>query len=749
MIFMLKLVNVSKYYYSNNSVTCALRNVNLEFHIGEFVSITGESGSGKTTLLNIISGFDSYEEGEMYFKGKETSYFDKKDWEDYREKEISFIFQNYGLIESYSVIENVMVAFMIQGIPYKESKSKAKELLAYVGLLDQEKKKAIKLSGGQKQRLAIARALAKETKIIVCDEPTGNLDSENGDMILALLKKISSNRLVIVVTHNQSQIEPYATRKIRIHDGNVVLDEFVTKPSEVNIKDDTSVREHNLKKALNFSFWNIKSQPKRTFLLLMLTILSVFSSFVFYGNFKSNIDDTKTRVLDDSIFVNHDETRVLVKKSDSSILDENDYLACKMENVTSIEPYDYITDINYYRPNEGYRMKYSGGTVAGGNSDGQFIDNSSYILIDETKFMRSSYGITEKDLKAGRLPINNQEMVVYSSDTSLLDKVETVFFRNSMKWGIDTYYSYDVKIVGLLKEKTSQAYFSNDICELLNFTQNDVKIRITYRIQKYHYFNTKNIQFSYVAIDERLVGNQISFDSETYYMLLDAYDYSTSVNFFIDNQNIVKEMAFVMDKDKLYEGPSISIGVSREFFNELYNEYNKNNQFAIYLKDLAYFDDVSMKLSNKDYQSLSCYKASLGDYDTSKVVVRYVNLIISILALVIINSLVVLLSYQTLKFKKNDFITLKMLGLKNKLCSMAIFIELSIYCLFSNVLLLSITSIVKATCKVDIVKNLFKYIRFYDYLIILLISLIVLFFIGRTFTKFLEKKVKVTSLKED
>lgn len=204
---MLKLVNVSKYYYSSNSVTCALRNINLEFNIGEFVSITGESGSGKTTLLNIISGFDSYEEGEMYFNNKETSYFDKKDWEDYREKEISFIFQNYGLIESYSVIENVMVAFMIQGLPYKESKQKAKELLSYVGLLDQANKKAIKLSGGQKQRLSIARALAKDTKIIVCDEPTGNLDSENGDMILALLKKISSDRLVIVVTHNQSQIE--------------------------------------------------------------------------------------------------------------------------------------------------------------------------------------------------------------------------------------------------------------------------------------------------------------------------------------------------------------------------------------------------------------------------------------------------------------------------------------------------------------------------------------------------------------
>lgn len=746
---MLKLVNVSKYYYSSNSVTCALRNINLEFNIGEFVSITGESGSGKTTLLNIISGFDSYEEGEMYFNNKETSYFDKKDWEDYREKEISFIFQNYGLIESYSVIENVMVAFMIQGLPYKESKQKAKELLSYVGLLDQANKKAIKLSGGQKQRLSIARALAKDTKIIVCDEPTGNLDSENGDMILALLKKISSDRLVIVVTHNQSQIEPYATRKIRIHDGNVVLDEYVTKPKIVKEVESHNVKVNNLKKALNFSFWNIKSQPKRTFLLLMLTILCVFSSFVFYGNFKANIDDTKTRILDDSIFANHDETRVLVKKSDSSKVNENDYLECKVDNVTTIEPYDYISDINYYRPNEGYKMKYSGGTISGGANDGQFVDNSSYILVDETKFMRSSYDICENDLKVGRLPVNDLEMVVYSYDTSLLNQVETVFFRNSMKWGIDTYYSYDIKIVGLLKEKTSQAYFSNDICELLSFTQNDIKIRINYREKRYNYFNTKNVQFSYVAIDDRLQGNQISFDSETYYILKESYDYSSNVNFFIDNQNKIQSMSFIMSQDKLFEGPEIAIGISREFFNELYNEFSKNNQFAIYLSDLAYFDDVSTKLMNKDYLTLSCFKASLSDYDDSKVIIRYVNLIISFVALIIINILVILLSYQTLKFKKNDFITLKMLGLKNKLCSMSIFIELLIYGLFSNVLLLTVASIVKTTFQVEIVKNLFKYIRFYDYLFVFVLNLLVIYIVGRTFSKFLEKKVKVTSLKED
>lgn len=746
---MLTLVNVSKYYYSNNSVTCALRNINLTFDIGEFVSITGESGSGKTTLLNILSGFDSYEEGEIYFNGKETSYFDKNDWEEYREKEISFIFQNYGLIESYSVLENVMVAFMIQGTPYKESKTKAKELLSFVGLDKLLKRKAIKLSGGQKQRLAIARALAKNTKIIVCDEPTGNLDSENGDMILALLKKISKDRLVIVVTHNQGQIEPFATRKIRLHDGSVVLDEYVSHPQSTEELDIVNHKVSNFKKALNFSFWNIKSQPKRTFLLSMLSILSAFSSFVFYGNFKSNIDDSKTRIIDDSIFVNHDETRMLVKNSDSSIVSDQDYANCKIDNVTSIEPYDYITDINYYRPNEGYRMKYSGGTISGGPNSGQVVDSSSYILIDETMFMRSSYALSDSDLKIGRLPTNEFEMVVYSSNLSLLNTQEKVFFKNSTKWGIDTYFQYDIKIVGILKEKQKQAFFSNDICNLLNMTQYDIKARINFREKRYNYFSSKMLQFSYVAIDERLTGYQVSLDKNSYSTLKEAYDYESKINFFINNQNYIKDVKFVMDSSLLFEGPEIAIGISKDFFNELYQETNINNQFAIYLTDLAYYDDVSTKLMNMDYISLSCYKASLTDYDTSKVIIRYVNLGISIFALFIINLLVILLGYQTLKFKKGDFITLKMLGLKNKLCSLSIYFELLIYGLVSNLLLLGTCVTIKKTCRAALLKNLFKYIRFYDYIIVFFISMLVLLFIGRKFSKFLEKKVKVTSLKED
>ena len=129
---MLKLENISKYYYSSTSVTCALRKINLEFNIGEFVAISGESGSGKTTLLNLISGFDSYEDGEMYFNNKATSYFDNDDWENYRKNEIAFIFQNYNLIDSFTVLENVIVTYIIDGYSYKEAKTKAKDVLKFL-----------------------------------------------------------------------------------------------------------------------------------------------------------------------------------------------------------------------------------------------------------------------------------------------------------------------------------------------------------------------------------------------------------------------------------------------------------------------------------------------------------------------------------------------------------------------------------------------------------------------------------------
>ena len=224
---MIKLKNVSKFYYSKGVIATGFTKVNLEFKIGEFVAITGESGSGKSTLLNVISGLDSYEEGEMYIDGKETSHYLEKDWEIYRRKNIGNIYQNFNLVNSYTVYQNIDLVLSLNGISKDERKKKINELLKRVDMYKYRKTKVSKLSGGQKQRIAIARALAKDVPVIIADEPTGSLDKRSAANIIKLLKEISEDKLVIIVTHNYEQVSEYVTRAITMHDGKVLEDKIL------------------------------------------------------------------------------------------------------------------------------------------------------------------------------------------------------------------------------------------------------------------------------------------------------------------------------------------------------------------------------------------------------------------------------------------------------------------------------------------------------------------------------------------
>ena len=227
---MIRLENIYKYYYSESSVTQALRNVNLEFSKGEFVAITGESGSGKTTLLNVISGIDTYDEGEMYVNGQPTFQYDDDDWEAYRRNKIGFVFQNYNLIGHYTVLDNMISALLILGVGEKKAEKKALKYLEKVGLKGFEKSRASKLSSGQKQRLAIARALAKETDVIMADEPTGALDSRTGHEVLGFLQQLNKEgSTVILITHDNG-IAATARRIVRIADGKIIEDH----PQEVD-----------------------------------------------------------------------------------------------------------------------------------------------------------------------------------------------------------------------------------------------------------------------------------------------------------------------------------------------------------------------------------------------------------------------------------------------------------------------------------------------------------------------------------
>ena len=231
---MLELKNIVKEYYTEDETVRALNGVSLKFRKSEFVSILGPSGCGKTTLLNIVGGLDRYTDGDLVINGKSTKDYTDKEWDTYRNHSVGFVFQSYNLIPHQTVLENVELALTLSGIGKEERRKRAKAVLEKVGLGNKLKSKPNQLSGGQMQRVAIARALINDPEILLADEPTGALDSKTSEQIMELLKEISNDRLIVMVTHNPEIAEAYSTRIIRMLDGEIVEDPNpVTEQEEI------------------------------------------------------------------------------------------------------------------------------------------------------------------------------------------------------------------------------------------------------------------------------------------------------------------------------------------------------------------------------------------------------------------------------------------------------------------------------------------------------------------------------------
>ena len=439
---MLRLERVSKFYSGNGLVSTGFSKVDLEFDTGEFVAITGESGSGKSTLLNVISGLDSYEEGEMYIMDQPTSGFSREDLEEYRKKYIGSIFQTFNLINSYTVYQNVELVLLMSGYDKREIPDRVREIIDKVGLSEYEKTKASKLSGGQKQRVAIARALAKETPIIVADEPTGNLDSKSAAEIISLLHQLSQDKLIIIVTHNYDQVEPYVTRKITMHDGRVVEDKRIA------VRAAQAAEEKAVKTAkadgLTFGSMarlgvrNTFNIPAKFLLLLTVFVFLCFAVMAQYASFM-NMGEMNTGGYN-NYFSDTSKNRILITKDDRSEFTDEDYARIEsMSNVDRIVKNDLMLDL-----------------VANVTDD---PENGDFYIVSKIEELEDFEG----KLVKGRMPENDREAVLFFPEGGYAENViDMAYGKEAMLTDQNTgsdLMKDKVKIVGygLLDDRQTEA----------------------------------------------------------------------------------------------------------------------------------------------------------------------------------------------------------------------------------------------------------------------------------------------------
>ncbi len=297
---MFELKNIKKTYHVGDIETKALDDISVAFREKEFVAILGTSGSGKTTCLNIIGGLDQYDSGDLVIKGKSTKDFKAADWDAYRNNSIGFVFQSYNLITHLSIVANVELGMTLSGVSKDEKHAKALEVLEQVGLKDHLHKKPNQLSGGQMQRVAIARALANDPEILLCDEPTGALDSTTSVQIMDLIKEVAKDRLVIMVTHNPDLADQYADRIIRFSDGKIISDTHPHIEGEKKEIFKLKKTSMSILTALRLSANNLKTKKGRTFLTAFASSIGIIGIAVILSlstGFQSEIDKFQSEAM--------------------------------------------------------------------------------------------------------------------------------------------------------------------------------------------------------------------------------------------------------------------------------------------------------------------------------------------------------------------------------------------------------------------------------------------------------------------
>lgn len=745
---MIQLKNVSKFYYSKGMIASGISKVNLTLDKGEFVVITGESGSGKSTLLNVISGLDSYEEGEMYIDGRETSHYLASDFEEYRKKYIGNIFQHFNLVNSYTVYQNVELILRINGYSKADTKKRVTEILQRVGLSAYAKTKVSKLSGGQKQRVSIARALAKDTDIIVADEPTGNLDSASAAGIVELLSAISRDKLVIVVTHNFEQFEAYATRKIKMYDGKVVEDEKVTQP----------VRTAGEGSALSFAAAagrasgrisvpsKIRLGLRNTFnivpkflLLLVVFLFVVVAVTSEYTSFQHNKEENSNLGYN-SYFNNFSPDRVVLKKSDGSQFTEDDLKAIRqIDNIKSVAACDVLLDslvsieegdISYEafpRPVSEFTGKLVDGRLP--QTDNEVVltgDKDDYYFTDE---MRQE--LLDKDFKV--YVSENKEVTV-----RIVGLAYKTYNQNSYVYGGDLFVSDS-----LLEDMLENTYSVNStVTTTINGkAQEAAEGSATYRVVP----SSKVAQGTAVASEE--INNfyeKGKAKEQTISVAVKNIYYTESINLKVADVYTKKNFE-KLTGSKDFESNNGSIYINPADYRSLFGK--GNYQATVYVKDLKDLNATKEALQTMGFKTLAMKDAMVNYVDSVVSIIQVPIAVIIIIALFFIAYFVIRL---ILRSRVSYFSILRMLGLARKnirrILDVEMFTVINIaFALFLAVVILVNTGIIH----VEYIRTLVEYLKVTDYVILYAILVLMGYLISGKFARSLFKKTAMGSFREE
>ncbi len=731
---MLKLENVSKIYYTNGIVATGISKVNLELNIGEFVVITGESGSGKSTLLNVISGIDSYEEGEMYINGKETSHYTEKDFEEYRKKYIANIFQSFNLINSYTVYQNVELVLLLNGYKRRQIKKKVLDIIDKVGLTKFKNTKVSKLSGGQKQRVAIARAIVKDTPIIVADEPTGNLDTKSAYEIIELLKNVAKDKLVVIVTHNIEQVEKYATRIIKMHDGrmiqnteikNINEDSKITQASGKNI---TIPNQYRLGIRNTFNIFSKFILLFIVFIFMSVAFLSEYSAFKLVEHSTEENNGYSANLRDIS------KERILINKQNREPFTEDDYNKIKqLSNIDYIVEDDISLDTEFILRND---------TL---NTYGYIKDINNF----------------KGNLDIGRMPENNDEIIFKANKddytiTQMLDETLNSEFslQKSYREG-DTIKT--VKIVGIQYNENNTIYdrtfyVSNEVKKVVrSYVHNQYSDMKTLLNDKYVQYNIETSEN--VEPGTAIVNDDLKYQFKNNKIINQNINISVSNIYYEDNIDLTITKTFTKSNLKKLTGYTDysyyqnAIIINPDDYNSLYDK--PSYQSSVYVKDASIIDQTMSELENLGLKPKKATDFKV-EYENESQIVKIFKVVVTIFVIIVVFFISYLIISIILKSRNIYYTTLRMLGATSKSTRKILNIELFINSTLSYLMVLTFGYLVKQDIiKIEFIANLIKYITLNECILMYLILFVVTQLIARKFAKKIFKSSAMNRYNEE